>query len=64
MLLVKLSEVCRDEMRKVVGQPGDDFASIPHPDEVSHVLKLETAVSRTSMYSAFVALEVKPFPGP
>ena len=65
MLFVKLSEVCRDEMRKVVGQPGDNFPSIPHPDEVSHVLELEAAVSGTAMnFVVFVALEVEPFPGP
>ena len=64
MLFVKLGEVCRDEMRKVVGQPGDNFASIPHPNEVSQVLKLEAAVSGTSIYFAFVALEVEPFPSP
>ena len=65
VLLVKLSEVRRDEMRKIVGQPSDDFASIPHPDEVSHVLELEAAVSGTAVYFVvFMALEVKPFPGP
>lgn len=64
MLFVKLSEVCRDEMREVVGQPSDDFAGIPHPDEVSDVLELEAAVSGTAIYFAFVALEVEPFPRP
>ena len=64
MLFIKLSEVCCDEMRKVVGQPSDNFAGIPHPDEVSHVLELEAAVSGTAVYFAFVALEVEPFPGP
>ena len=65
VLFVKLSEVRRDEMRKVVGQPSNDFPSIPHPDEVSHVLELEAAVSRTAVYSVvFMALEVEPFPGP
>ena len=48
MLFVKRSEVCGDHKRKVVGQPSDDFASIPHPNKVSHVLKLETTVSRTT----------------
>ena len=65
VFFVKLGEVCRDEMRKVVGQPSDDFASIPHPDEVSHVLELETAVSGTATYFVvLMALEVKPFPRP
>ena len=64
MLFIKLSEVCRDEMRKVVGQPGDNLASIPHPDEMSHVLELEAAVSGTAMNFAFVTLEVEPFPRP
>ena len=65
MLFVKLSEVRGDEMRKIVGQPSDDFPSIPHPDEVFHVLKLEAAVSGTAVYSVvFMALEVEPFPGP
>ena len=64
MLFVKLSEVCRDEMRKVVGQPSNDFLSIPHPDEVSQILELEATVSGTAVYFAFVALEVEPFPRP
>ena len=64
MFFVKLGEVRRDEMRKIVGQPSDDFPSIPHPDEVSHVLELEAAVSGTAVYFAFVALEVEPFPRP
>ena len=64
MLFVKLSEVCRDEMRKVVGESGDNFAGIPHPEEVSHVLELEVAVPRAAMYFAFVSLEIKPFPRP
>ena len=64
MFFVKLGEVRRDEMRKIVGQPSDDFPSIPHPDEVSHVLELETAVPGTAMYFACVALEVEPFPRP
>ena len=64
MLFVKLNEVRGDEMRKIVGQPGDNLASIPHPDEVTHVLELETAVSGTAVYFAFVTLEVEPFPRP
>ena len=64
MFFVKLGEVRRDEMRKIVGQPSDDFPSIPHPDEVSHVLELEAAVSGTAVYFACVALEVEPFPRP
>ena len=65
MLFVELSEVCRNEMRKVVWQPGDNLTRIPHPDEVSDVLKLETAVSGTAMYFVVcVALKVKPFPRP
>ena len=65
MLFVELSEVCRNEMRKVVWQPGDNLTRIPHPDEVSDVLKLETAVSGTAMYFVVcVALKVEPFPGP
>lgn len=61
---VKLDEVCRDEMRKVVGQPSDNLTRIPHPDEESCVLELEAAVSRTPTYFAFVALEVEPVPRP
>ena len=65
MLFVKRSEVCGDQMRKVVGESSDNLTSVPHPDKVSHVLKLETAVSRTSTYFVvFVSLEVKPFPSP
>ena len=65
MLFVKRSEMRRDQMRKVVGQSSDDFASIPHPDKVSHVLKLETAVSRTTRtVETPTYLEVKPFPRP
>lgn len=64
ILTVEFSEVCRDQMRKVVGQPGDNLAGIPHPDEVSYILKLKTAVSGTAIYYAFVALKVEPFPGP
>ena len=63
MLFVELSEVCRDEMREVVWQPSDDFASIPHSYEVSQVLKLETAVSRT-LFEHRIFLKVEPFPGP
>lgn len=52
-------------MRKVVGQPSENLASIPHPDEVSHVLELEAAVSGTAKYFVvLVALEVEPFPRP
>ena len=65
MLFVELSEVGRDEMREVVGQPGDNLTRIPHPDEVSQVLELETTVSGTPMYFVVcVALKVEPFPGP
>lgn len=65
MIFVKLREVCGDQMGKVVGQPGDNFTSIPHPDELSQILKLETAVSGTSVYfGVFMALEVEPFPRP
>ena len=63
MLFVERSEVCRDEMREVVGQPGDNLTRIPHPDEVSDVLKLETAVSRT-LFEHRIFLKVEPFPGP
>ena len=65
MLFVKRSEVCRDQMRKVVGESSDNLTSIPHPYELPQVLKLETAVSRASMYCVvLVTLEVKPFPSP
>ena len=65
MLFVKRSEVCRDQMRKVVGQPSDNLTSAPHPYEFPHVLKLETAVSRTTRtVETSTYLEVKPFPSP
>ena len=65
MLFVKRSEVCRDQMRKVVGQPSDNLTSAPHPDKLPHVLKLETAVSRTTRtVETSTYLEVKPFPSP
>ena len=65
MLFVELGEVCRDEMRKIVWQPGDNLTGIPHSDEVSDVLELETTVSGTAMYFVVrVALKVEPFPRP
>ena len=63
MLFVKRCEVCRDEMRKVVGQPSDNLAGIPHPDEVSYVLELEAAVSR-ALSEHGIFLKIEPFPGP
>ncbi len=63
MLFVKLSEVCRDEMRKVVGQSSDNLTGIPHPDEVSYVLELEAAVSG-SLSEHPILLKIEPFPGP
>ena len=63
MLFVKRREVCRDEMRKAVGQPRDNLTGIPHPDEVSYVLELETAVSR-SLSEHRIFLKIEPFPGP
>ena len=63
VLFVKLSEVGRDEMRKVVGQPSDNLTGIPHPDEVSYVLELETAVSRP-LSEHRILLKIEPFPGP
>ena len=63
MLFVKRREVCRDEVRKVVGQPSDNLTGIPHPDEVTDVLELEAAVSRP-LSEHRVLLKIKPFPGP
>ena len=63
MLFVKRREVCRDEMRKAVGQPSDNLTGIPHPDEVSYVLELEAAVSRP-LSEHRVLLKIEPFPGP
>ena len=65
MLFVKRSEVCGDQMRKVVGESSDNLTSIPHPDKLPHVLKLETTVSRTTRtVETSTYLEVKPFPSP
>ena len=63
MLFVKLREMCRDEMREVVGQPSDNLTGIPHPDEVSYVLELEAAVSRP-LSEHRILLKIEPFPGP
>lgn len=63
MLFVKLREMCRDEMREVVGQPSDNLTGIPHPDEVSYVLELEPAVSRP-LSEHCILLKIEPFPGP
>ena len=63
MLFVKLSEMCCDEMRKIVGQPGNNLTGIPHPDEVSYVLELEAAVSRP-LSEHRIFLKIEPFPGP
>ena len=60
---VKLGEVRWDEMRKVVGQPGENLASIPHPDEVSYVLELEAAEPR-ALHEHRVLLKIEPFPCP
>ena len=65
MLFVKRSEMRRDQMRKVVGQPSDNLTSVPHSYELPQVLKLETAVSRTTRtVETSTYLEVKPFPSP
>ena len=65
MLFVKRSEMRRDQMRKVVGQPSDNLTSVPHSYELPQVLKLETTVSRTTRtVETSTYLEVKPFPSP
>ena len=63
MLFVKLREVCGFHKREVVGQPSDNLTGIPHPDEMSYVLELEAAVSRT-LSEHCILLKIEPFPGP